>query len=67
MKHLGTIILETSRLILRRFEEADTETAFHVWTSVPKVTKYLRWEHHHCISQMQSLGQSWLMKYNDPQ
>ena len=67
MKHLGTIRLETSRLILRRFEEADTETAFHVWTSDPKVTKYLRWEHHRSISQMQSLGQSWLMKYNDPQ
>lgn len=67
MKHLGTIRLETSRLILRRFEEADTEVAFHVWTSDPKVTKYLRREPQRSISQMQSLGQSWLMKYNDPQ
>lgn len=67
MTHLGTIRLETERLILRRFEESDTETAFHVWTSDPKVTKYLSWEHHKSISQTQALGQTWLKKYDDPQ
>lgn len=67
MNHLGTIRLETDRLILRRFEESDTETAFSVWTSDPKVTQYLRWKNHKSLSQMQTLGQSWIKKYDDPQ
>ncbi|MBP5432467.1 GNAT family N-acetyltransferase [Ruminococcus sp.] len=65
MTHLGTIRLETERLILRRFEETDTETAFHVWTSDPKVTKFLHWKHHTNISQMRTLGQSWLERYEE--
>lgn len=67
MNHLGTIRLETERLILRRFEERDTETAFSVWTSDPKVTQYLRWKHHRSLTQMKELGLTWINKYNDPQ
>ena len=67
MNHLGTIRLETSRLILRRFEEEDTETAYRVWTGDPKVTKYLRWDYHRSLAQTRAVGQSWLKKYSDPQ
>ena len=34
MKHLGTITLETERLILRRYVPDDAEDAFNNWTTV---------------------------------
>lgn len=43
MNHLGTIRLETDRLILRRFEAPDTQDAFVNWMSDGEVTKFLRW------------------------
>ncbi|MCM1168274.1 MAG: GNAT family N-acetyltransferase [Ruminococcus sp.] len=50
MEHKGTVKLETERLILRRFEERDAETAFRNWMSSDTVTKFLRWETHSDIS-----------------
>lgn len=50
MEHLGTITLETKRLILRRFTVGDAEAAFKNWTSSDNVTKFLRWETHKDIS-----------------
>lgn len=66
MKHCGTLPLETKRLILRPFEEADTLPAFRNWTSDPEVTKYLRWSYHRSISETEELGRFWLSKYSDP-
>ncbi len=39
MKHLGTVTLETERLILRRFTLDDAEDAFRNRTNIKKVTK----------------------------
>lgn len=50
MEHLGTITLETERLVLRRFTIDDAESAFKNWTSSDNVTKFLRWETHKDIS-----------------
>lgn len=41
MTHKGTVMLETERLILRRFTIDDTEPVFRNWASDPEVTKYL--------------------------
>ena len=46
MKHLGTITLETERLILRRYVPDDAEDAFNNWTNSETVTKYLTWSPH---------------------
>lgn len=50
MEHKGTVMIETERLILRRFTVDDAEAAFNNWTSSDKVTKFLRWETHKDIS-----------------
>lgn len=49
MNHLGTIRLETNRLILRRFTEDDAESVFNNWASDDEVTKYLTWSTHQNI------------------
>ena len=41
MKHCGTRILETERLILRRLTMDDAEAMFRNWASDPEVTKFL--------------------------
>ena len=43
MNHLGTQSLETKRLILRPFTEADAPAMFRNWASDPLVTEYLIW------------------------
>ena len=49
MKHLGTIRLETDRLILRRFTLEDAGSVFKNWASDEEVTKYLTWPTHKTI------------------
>ena len=41
MNHLGTITLETQRLILRKTLEADYEPMFKNWANDARVTRYL--------------------------
>lgn len=43
MKAIGTQLLETDRLILRRATLDDAEPMFRNWASDPEVTKYLTW------------------------
>ncbi|MCL2300955.1 MAG: GNAT family N-acetyltransferase [Firmicutes bacterium] len=50
MTHLGTLRLETERLILRRFVESDVTDMFNNWTNDPQVTKFLSWQPHGDIS-----------------
>jgi len=50
MTHLGTLRLETDRLILRRFVETDVGDMFSNWCNDPEVTKYLCWQPHSDIS-----------------
>ncbi len=49
MKHLGTKILETERLLLRPFSVDDAEAVYNNWASDPEVTKYLSWPTHTSI------------------
>lgn len=46
MKHLGTKEIETSRLLLRRFNLEDASAVFRNWTSDPEVTTFLTWPTH---------------------
>ena len=58
MNHKGTVLLETERLILRRFTEDDAPQVYRNWASDDEVTKYLTWPTHR--SAADSLG---FMKY----
>ena len=46
MNHLGTVVLETTRLILRRFTIEDAEGMYRNWASEDEVTKFLTWPTH---------------------
>lgn len=43
MKHLGTEILATERLTLRRFTIDDAQSMYYNWSNDPEVTKFLTW------------------------
>lgn len=66
MNHQGTITIETNRLILRKFTEADVPAAFCNWTSDDKVTEFLRWPTHSSIDITECVLKSWIAEYDKP-
>jgi len=67
MNHKGTVTLETERIILRRFTINDAEAMFRNWASDDEVTKYLMWQAHADISVSESVINSWLELYHEPE
>ena len=49
LKHKGTILLETERLLLRRFTMEDAEAMYRNWGSDEEVYRYLRAKPHKTI------------------
>ncbi len=67
MKHTGTQTLETSRLILRKFQDGDGEFMFKNWASDPEVTKYLTWPTHSSVEVSNKINDSWVKGYEKPE
>ncbi len=65
MQHKGTKMLETDRLILRKFRIDDAEQMFHNWASDPEVTKFLTWQPHTNVDFTRMLVAGWIGKYVD--
>lgn len=63
MQHKGTLLIETDRLILRKFRIDDSEAAFENWTSDEKVTEFLRWPTHKNIETTRSIIKMWVDGY----
>jgi ribosomal-protein-alanine N-acetyltransferase len=63
MKHLGTKIIETERLILRRCAVEDAEFMYRDWASDPEVTKYLTWPVHGSADISRMVIDSWIADY----
>lgn len=63
MKHLGTVRIETPRLILRRFTMEDAPHMFQNWASDPEVTKYLTWPAHESLDVTNMVLSSWVADY----
>jgi [ribosomal protein S5]-alanine N-acetyltransferase len=63
MDHTGTIALETSRLLLRRFTEPDAEAAYANWTSDQQVTEFLRWPVHDSVEVTRTVLDEWIRCY----
>ena len=63
MEHSGTVIIETERLHLRRFEQGDAAQMFACWASDAEVTKFLRWPAHTDIAETNKTIAFWLNQY----
>ena len=63
MKHLGTVPLETQRLILRRITIEDAEEIFNNWASDENVAKYVTWYPHENIEATKKIINSWVEQY----
>ena len=63
MNHIGTQILETDRLILRRFTTYDASEMYTNWASCQDVTKYLTWQPHKSIGESASILENWQNQY----
>lgn len=64
LKHVGTKIIETQRLILRQFKEEDAEDMFNNWASDAKVTRYLSWPTHSDIEVSKKVLKMWIDEYS---
>ena len=62
--HKGTIRLETSRLILRRFVADDAAAAFRNCTGSAKVTQYLSWPPHEKLETTHAILNEWIKCYS---
>ncbi len=51
MNDLGTITLETERLILRKFKLEDAENVYNSWATDPLSNRYLEWNLHKNIDE----------------
>jgi ribosomal-protein-alanine N-acetyltransferase len=65
MKHLGTVQLETERLILRRVKSSDAQAMFDNWQSDDEVTKYLTWSTHTSVEVSKGVVSEWIESYSD--
>ncbi|MEG1426225.1 MAG: GNAT family protein [Oscillospiraceae bacterium] len=65
MEHQGTVSLETSRLILRRFRLDDSVAAFRNWTHDDRVTEFLSWNTHENIVVTEKVIKMWVDSYAD--
>ena len=65
MKHCGTQMLETDRLILRRYVSEDAAAMYRNWASDSEVTKYLMWQPHSTPAVSQNITNDWVTQYSN--
>ncbi len=65
MKHLGTVRLETQRLVLRRFCIDDAGVMFNNWASNSDVTEFLSWNAHKSQEDTKELLEIWAGMYDE--
>ncbi len=65
INHKGTNIIETVRLILRRFELEDVPDMFHNWASDSQVCKFLPWGPYKDIEAVEGRISQWIEYYDN--
>jgi len=66
MKDLGTKVLETENLILRKLELNDYKKAYKNWCSNPLVAKNVTWNAHKNEEETKQLFELWVKDYEKP-
>ena len=66
MKAIGTQILQTERLILRRFIESDAEAMFQNWASSAENLTYVTWNPHPDVEVTRNSICNWVGSYTNP-
>lgn len=64
MTHLGTIQLETDRLLLRPLRLEDAPAMYANWASDDEVARYVTWETHATVEETQELMAFWEKQYD---
>jgi len=65
MNHKGTVLLETERLILRKFTPEDAEPMFRNWANDTDVTRFLTWPPHGTIDNTRKVIDLWVNSYEE--
>lgn len=65
MKNIGTKILETNRLILRKFNENDYIKMYDNWASDKHVTKYVSFNTHQNYKETKEIINEWIKEYDN--
>lgn len=65
MNYLGTVLLETERLILRRINENDYMAMFHNWASREECSRFLPWPPAKDSEAYKARVSSWIENYED--
>lgn len=63
LQHKGTKLLETPRLILRKFTIDDAQAMYENWAFDPEVTKFLTWPPHANVEVTEQVLKSWVDGY----
>ena len=66
MKAIGTQMLQTERLILRRFVESDAEAMFQNWASSAENLTYVTWDPHPDVELTRNSIWNWVAFYANP-
>ena len=66
LNHVGTQLIETDRLILRKFQLDDAEQMYNNWAKDPEHTKYVTWKAHENIDETRQIVSEWVSGYKDP-
>ena len=66
MKSISTQMLQTERLILRRFVESDAETIFQNWASSAENLTYVTWNPHPDVEVTRNSIRNWVASYVNP-
>ena len=64
MEHKGTVLLESERLILRKFTLDDVEAMYHNWAKDKRVTKFMTWPYHKNTDSTKMVIEFWMNDYN---
>ena len=63
LTHKGTAVIQTERLVLRRFTREDANDMFNNWANDERVTKYLRWMPHQSVDITKDIIDGWVSGY----